>query len=302
VSYIGDFNPSDVFNTKFTTVTASGAPATFTGSAAVSVYKANSITQSTAGVTLTVDFDGLTGTNNINVDTSADGAFYAAGGDFQIVATAGTAGGISIVGYVLKEFSIQHRSPLRPTTAGRALDVTSGGAAGIDWANVEGQSTAVTLSATSTLALEPTTAARKLDVTAAGNAGIDWGNVESPTAVNNLSSTNISTSQNINTVAAVTLLSPGAIVTSSFFAGSVDAAALNADAVTKIWTKAMAELASTPAATGTALQALTYLFMALRNARATTATTDIITNDAGSTIATATVGDNGTTFSKSKYT
>jgi len=49
------------------------------------------------------------------------------------------------------------------------------------------------------------------------------------------------------------------------------------------------------------LATLTFQFMALRNLRQTTATTDIITNDAGGTIATATVGDNGTTFSKSEY-
>ena len=39
---------------------------------------------------------------------------------------------------------------LQPTTAGRTLDVTATGAAGIDWANVEGQATAVNLSATTT--------------------------------------------------------------------------------------------------------------------------------------------------------
>lgn len=37
---------------------------------------------------------------------------------------------------------------LKPTTAGRTLDVTSGGAAGIDWANIEGPTTTVSLSGT----------------------------------------------------------------------------------------------------------------------------------------------------------
>lgn len=37
---------------------------------------------------------------------------------------------------------------LAPTTAGRTLDVTAGGTAGIDWANVEAPTTAVNLSAT----------------------------------------------------------------------------------------------------------------------------------------------------------
>lgn len=38
--------------------------------------------------------------------------------------------------------------PLAPTTAGRKLDVTATGAAGIDWANIENPTTAVDLSAT----------------------------------------------------------------------------------------------------------------------------------------------------------
>lgn len=39
-------------------------------------------------------------------------------------------------------------APLQPTTAGRTLDVTVGGTAGIDWANIESPTTAVDLSGT----------------------------------------------------------------------------------------------------------------------------------------------------------
>lgn len=39
---------------------------------------------------------------------------------------------------------------LKPTTAGRTLDVSAGGEAGVDWANVGGQGTSVNLSATTT--------------------------------------------------------------------------------------------------------------------------------------------------------
>ncbi len=39
-------------------------------------------------------------------------------------------------------------APLKPTTAGRTLDVTSGGAAGIDWSNIENPTTSVDLSGT----------------------------------------------------------------------------------------------------------------------------------------------------------
>jgi hypothetical protein len=45
---------------------------------------------------------------------------------------------------------------LRPTTAGRTLDVTAGGAAGIDWGNIENQASNVYLSDTSILGVDMT--------------------------------------------------------------------------------------------------------------------------------------------------
>jgi hypothetical protein len=60
--------------------------------------------------------------------------------------------------------------PLRPTVTGRTLDVTTGGAAGIDWANVENQSTAVNLSSTDTRTVATATTAT--NVTAISPSGI----------------------------------------------------------------------------------------------------------------------------------
>jgi len=78
-----------------------------------------------------------------------------------------------------------------PTTSGRSLDITTTGGAGIDWGNVENQSTSVNLSGTSTKAVEPTVAGRTLDITATGAAGIDWGNVENPTTTINFTNTTV---------------------------------------------------------------------------------------------------------------
>lgn len=108
MSYLGNFAAGITLNTKFTTVDTTGAPTVLSGGA-ISVYKNNSTTQSTAGVTFTGGFDSVVGLNNVNIDLSADGTFYAAGGDFQIVITTGTVGGTSVVGYVVGEFSIQNR-------------------------------------------------------------------------------------------------------------------------------------------------------------------------------------------------
>jgi hypothetical protein len=88
---------------------------------------------------------------------------------------------------------------LAPTTAGRTLDVTATGEAGIDWGNIGSPTTTVNLSGTSTLALEPTTAGRKLDVSVGGEAGVDWANVGSPTTVVGLSGTTIKTATDVET-------------------------------------------------------------------------------------------------------
>lgn len=121
MSYIGDFNPSDVFSTKFTTVTSSGTPDTFTTSPAVVIYKDNITTPVTTGVTLNTNFNSVTGLNNLTIDTSTSAGFYASGHDFMAVISAGTAGGVSIAGYVVAEFSIQHRSGVLSVTTQNAI-------------------------------------------------------------------------------------------------------------------------------------------------------------------------------------
>lgn len=121
---LGDFDLSTVIYHKFTTYRPStGAPFTLAGSPVLSVYKNNSTTQSTTGVTLTADFDSVTGLNHVAIDTSADATFYAAGCFFDIVITTGTVDSVSAVGTVVGRFTIQANSALKPVTAGRKLAV-----------------------------------------------------------------------------------------------------------------------------------------------------------------------------------
>ena len=97
---------------------------------------------------------------------------------------------------------------LKPTVAGRTLDVAATGEAGLDFDNTVGtlaKGTDITgfndLTAniqselTTYGALKPTVAARTLDVSASGEAGIDWANIGAPTTAQNLSGTNIKTDQ-----------------------------------------------------------------------------------------------------------
>jgi hypothetical protein len=144
---LGDFDTSAVVYFKFTTFRPStGAPFTLAGTPALSVYKDNSTTQTTTGVTLTADFDSVTGLNHVAIDTSD--AFYAAGSFFDVVITTGTVDSVSAVGVVVGRFTLRKTACLKPTTAGRSLDVSSGGEAGIDFANIGSPTTTVNLSGT----------------------------------------------------------------------------------------------------------------------------------------------------------
>jgi hypothetical protein len=104
VSDLADHKQSGTITLNFNTA-VNGVPTTLAGSPAISVYK-NSTTESTTGITLTVDYDSRTGMNHVVVDTSADTTFYSADSDFSIVITAGTLGGVSMVGYVVGSFSL----------------------------------------------------------------------------------------------------------------------------------------------------------------------------------------------------
>lgn len=150
MSHLGDFDTSKIIYGKFATFRPStGATFTLAGTPAISVYKDNSTTQSTAGITLTADFDGVTGLNHFAIDTSADGTFYSSGSFFDIVITTGTVDSVSVVGAVVGSFSLRNNSALKPTTAARTLDVSAGGEAGVDWANVGSPTTTLALTGTS---------------------------------------------------------------------------------------------------------------------------------------------------------
>ncbi len=147
MSYLGDIATSQVLYFHFTTRQFStGAPIT-SANLVMSVYKDDGTTQSTAGITTTflTGFDNVVGLVSVKIDTSQDGTFYATGHDFSVVVTTGTADSVSIVGEVVGYFSIQNRSALRPTTAGRTLDVAATGEAGLDFDNIHDASGAHTL-------------------------------------------------------------------------------------------------------------------------------------------------------------
>jgi len=83
--------------------------------------------------------------------------------------------------------------------------------------------------------------------------------------------------------------------------GASATAQINAEVVDVIRTDQISELAVVPAATPTLAQAAMLSFMALRNKVVTSGSVTTISNDAGVTIGTAVISDDGSSFTKNEY-
>ncbi len=143
---VPDYPLEQTVDFKFTSrAFATGVPTTLSGTPVIQIYEDNSLTQITGAETLTVDFDGVTGLNNLRVVmTAANG--LESGKSYHAVISTGTVGGTSVVGEVVQQFSIERSPALRPATTGRTLIVESDGVARAD--TREWLGTAVTLSLT----------------------------------------------------------------------------------------------------------------------------------------------------------
>lgn len=101
-----DYTVGDTVHFMFTTRRFStGAPFALAGTPAVSAYENEGTTQITAGITLGVDHDGVTGLNLVTVVASGANGFEA-GKDYHLVITAGTVDSVSVVGEVVGRFTL----------------------------------------------------------------------------------------------------------------------------------------------------------------------------------------------------
>lgn len=105
MSYKGDRLLGSSLYFKFTSVNGNGAPTTLGGAPVVNVYVDGSLVQSVTGITLTTDFDGVTGLNSVAV-SAASGNGFAVGHDYDLTLQSGSAGGVSYIGYTIGSFSI----------------------------------------------------------------------------------------------------------------------------------------------------------------------------------------------------
>lgn len=308
MSYIGDYSEDfATLNFKFTTVGTDGAPTTLAGTPVISVYKADGLVQSTAGVTLTVDFDAVTGLNNVLINLAAD-AFYAVANDYHVVITTGTVGGTSVVGYVVAQFSIENRFMRGTDSAALASIATEARLAELDAANLPSDVDAILVDTGTTLQAE-------LDGIQADTENIQ---TRLPAALvgGRMDSTIDATGFEDAAVDKVWDEAKSGHVGAGSFGEEVQAHALsseitalndlsatqvNTEVSDVLKTDTIAELAQqAPPTAPTFQEAMMYLYMALVHKVDITATLKEFHNNAGTVIYKKTLSDDGTTYTEAE--
>lgn len=121
---LGDYTKDQIINFKFPTRGTSGSLIGLSGTPSVVSYKGSGIAPSNSGITLTTNFNGVTGLNHVRVLLS--NAYYESGVDYTLVLQSGIVDSINIQGEVVGSFSIGNRY---------APVATGGGSS--DWSSLE---------------------------------------------------------------------------------------------------------------------------------------------------------------------
>ena len=120
LGYRGDFALNSIVRFSFNTRDTSGNPITLAGSPALAVYVGGLTSVCNVLPTISVDYNSVTGRHVVTVDTSvatSPTGFYAVGKDYEVVLTAGTVAGVSVVSTVVGSFSINNRMEASVLTA-----------------------------------------------------------------------------------------------------------------------------------------------------------------------------------------
>lgn len=104
--YLGDYKEDATLDFMWDSNKGDGSSVTRATDGTISVYKGNSTTQTTTGVTDDEDFDTVVGVHHTRIVLTD--AFYATGNDYSVVLSAATIDG-KTVNAVLAQFSIENR-------------------------------------------------------------------------------------------------------------------------------------------------------------------------------------------------
>lgn len=274
--YLGNYAAGATIDFLWSSNDGSGASITRGTNGTISVYKGNGTTQSTAGVTDDEDFDSLTGIHHVRITTGSDGSFYAGGNDFAVVLSGATIDG-KAVNAVLAHFSLQNRYPA-------VSDVQSGlaTAAALDAVdNFVDTEVAAILAAVDT---EVAAIKAKTDLIPASPAAVGSAMTLAADAVS------------------AAALAADAVAEIQSGLSTLTAGDVNAQMVDVLVTDTFGEPGSVPAATSSLKDKLNWMFMMARNKRVTTGTQDKVRNDGDAgDVGTAALSDDGTSFTRGKY-
>jgi hypothetical protein len=200
--------------------------------------------------------------------------------------------------------------PLIPTTPGRSLDVSSGGEAGVDWANVGSPTTTNGLTGT-------TIATSQVVASVTGAVGSVTGAVGSVTGA--VGSVTGNVGGNVTGTVASVVGNVGGNVTGSVgsvvgavgsVTGAVGSVTGNVGGnvvgsvatLTELSSTAQVELSAVPASTATLKDMIKWVFLLSRNKLTQTTTTTLAkANDGSTTVGTSTVSDDGTTATRGVF-
>lgn len=151
--YVDDTYTFYAVTTRFDTGNATDADS----APSYRIYEEETGTPLLTGTMALLDSSNTAGLYSEQVTLSAANGFEV--GKCYCVYIAGTVN--SVAGADIREFVVR-KKPLTPTTEGRELDVSAGGEAGIDWANVGSPTTTLSLSGTTVATVTTTTTATNL--------------------------------------------------------------------------------------------------------------------------------------------
>ena len=80
------------------------------------VYKDENTTPTDTGVTITTNFAGHNGLNNLTINTATNSSFFTAGSFYEEILVSGNVDGVQVSGTQVARFSLDADSALKPTT------------------------------------------------------------------------------------------------------------------------------------------------------------------------------------------
>lgn len=318
VSFFGDYDTTETIHIPFNTFDSNdpSASVTITDLVAgdIEIHKDGAVAQRTsdAGVTVSIDFDGITGNHMIHIDLSdnTDAGFYAAGSRYQ-VRIEGVTVDVGTLNSWVGAFSIG--CTLRPTTAGRTLDIQATGEVDANLTMIAtvsqraldlgelAQYLIANAAVLQTVVADDSIIAQMLAID--GDISDYDDNTDSQEAIRD----HIGDGTNLTEAGGdgdhLNEAGGDGDHLSNISLPAATLAQIKAQVVACLTTDTYAEHAAVPAATASLEEKITWLFMLARNKMLQTAILTTLRNDAdGADVATSTVSDDAVTATRGEFT